>query len=74
MQTAVVRDALFRRRAGLLWLLATVTGGWALTYVRGRLYIPDFGSHRIQVYKKDADPLGPDDIWPEPKAPFLYNV
>lgn len=41
MQTAVVRDALFRRRAGLLWLLATVTGGWALTYVRGRLYIPD---------------------------------
>jgi hypothetical protein len=28
------------RLAGLLWLFATVTGGWALTYVRGHLYVP----------------------------------
>ena len=40
----------------------------------GRLYIPDFGCHRIQVYKKEAYPLTPDDIWPVPNAPFLYNV
>jgi DNA-binding beta-propeller fold protein YncE len=40
----------------------------------GRLYIPDFGSHRIQVYKKEAYRLTPEDIWPEQKAPFLYNV
>lgn len=39
-----------------------------------RLYIADFGCHRIQVYQKEAYPLTPDDIWPEPKAPFLYNV
>ncbi|MGH2371781.1 MAG: NHL repeat-containing protein, partial [Chloroflexota bacterium] len=40
----------------------------------GRLYIPDFGCHRIQVYKKEAYPLTPDEIWPEQKAPFLYTV
>lgn len=40
----------------------------------GLLYIPDFGCHRIQIYKKEAYPLGPDDIWAIPKAPFLYNV
>ena len=28
------------RRAGLLWLLATVTGGSALMYVRGHVYVP----------------------------------
>ncbi|HVG96800.1 MAG TPA: NHL repeat-containing protein [Chloroflexota bacterium] len=40
----------------------------------GRMYIPDFGSHRIQVYKKEAYRLTPEQIWPEQKAPFLYNV
>ncbi len=40
----------------------------------GRMYIPDFGSHRIQVYKKEAYPLTEADIWPEQKAPFLYTV
>jgi hypothetical protein len=40
----------------------------------GRLYIPDFGCHRIQVYKKEAYPLTEAEIWPEQKAPFLYNV
>jgi len=32
--------AMDRRRAGLLWLLATVSGGWALTFIRGRIYVP----------------------------------
>jgi hypothetical protein len=40
----------------------------------GRMYIPDFGCHRIQVYKKEAYPLGEAEIWAPPKAPFLYNV
>ncbi len=38
------------------------------------LYIPDFGSHRIQVYKKEAYVLTEADIWPEQNHPFLYNV
>ncbi len=40
----------------------------------GRMYIPDFGCHRIQIYKKEAYPLTEEDIWPEQKSPFLYNV
>jgi NHL repeat len=40
----------------------------------GRMYIPDFGSHRIQVYKKEVYHLSPEEIWPEQKAPFLYTV
>ncbi|MDP8925168.1 MAG: NHL repeat-containing protein [Chloroflexota bacterium] len=40
----------------------------------GRMYIPDYGSHRIQVYQKEAYPLSEADIWAPPKAPFLYNV
>ena len=40
----------------------------------GFLYIPDFGSHRIQVYRKEAYELTEEEIWPEPKAPFLYTV
>ncbi|MCC6175827.1 MAG: NHL repeat-containing protein [Chloroflexi bacterium] len=40
----------------------------------GRMYVPDYGSHRIQVYKKEAYPLTEADIWAPPKAPFLYNV
>ena len=38
------------------------------------MYIPDFGCHRIQVYKKEAYPLTEADIWAQPKSPFLYNV
>jgi len=40
----------------------------------GRMYVPDFGSHRIQVYKKQAYPLTPDDIAPVPNHPTLYTV
>jgi DNA-binding beta-propeller fold protein YncE len=39
-----------------------------------RLYIADFGCHRIQVYRKDAQPLTPDDVFPPPKSPSLYTV
>ncbi len=40
----------------------------------GLMYIPDFGSHRVQVYRKEAYELTPDEIWAEPKSPFLYTV
>lgn len=40
----------------------------------GLMYIPDFGSHRVQVYKKEAYVLTPDEIWEEPKSPVLYTV
>lgn len=40
----------------------------------GFMYIPDFGSHRIQIYRKDAHALTTDDVWAEPNSPFLYTV
>ncbi len=40
----------------------------------GRLYIADFGCHRIQVYKKEAYPLTPEEIFPPLKSPTLYTV
>jgi DNA-binding beta-propeller fold protein YncE len=39
----------------------------------GRMYAADYGSHRIQVYKKDAMPLGPDEIVPPLRSPSLYT-
>jgi sugar lactone lactonase YvrE len=40
----------------------------------GHLMIGDFGSHRIQVYKKDAQPLSAADVMPHPGAPTLTTV
>jgi len=40
----------------------------------GRLYITDFSSHRLQVYKKEAYPLTPDEVGPELDSPDLYTV
>jgi hypothetical protein len=37
----------------------------------GRMYVADCGPHRIQVYQKDAVPLGEDEIMAEPQAPSL---
>ena len=39
-----------------------------------RLYVADCGPHRIQVYQKEADVLGPEDIMPIPTAPSLSTV
>ena len=41
---------------------------------KGFLYICDFGSHRIQVYRKEAYALTDQDVWAVPGAPFLYTV
>ena len=40
----------------------------------GLLFIPDFGSHRIQIYRKEAYVMDEGQILPEPKSPFLYTV
>jgi DNA-binding beta-propeller fold protein YncE len=37
----------------------------------GRMYVADCGPHRIQVYQKDAIPLGPEQIMPPLRAPSL---
>jgi sugar lactone lactonase YvrE len=39
-----------------------------------RLLIPDFGSHRIQVYKKEAYPLTETEIAPPMETVDLYTV
>ena len=43
-------------------------------YHEGRLYICDFGSHRVQIYKKDAEPLTEQQIMLEPRAPTLSTT
>ncbi len=40
---------------------------------QGRMYVADYGSHRVQVYKKEVHPLGPDEIAPELRSPTLYT-
>ncbi len=38
------------------------------------MYIPDSGSHRIQIYKKEAYELTEEQIYAAPSAPSLYTV
>jgi sugar lactone lactonase YvrE len=40
----------------------------------GRMFVCDQGSHRIQVYRKDALVLTPDEILPEQMAPTLMTT
>ncbi|HEX5414070.1 MAG TPA: NHL repeat-containing protein [Chloroflexota bacterium] len=40
----------------------------------GRLFIPDFGSYRVQIYQKEAIPLGPDLISPPLRSPTLQTT
>ena len=46
----------------------------SVRYHDGRIYICDFGSHRIQIYKKDAEPLTEAQIMPELRAPTLSTT
>ena len=41
---------------------------------RGRMFVPDFGSFRVQVYQKDAIPLGPDQIEAPLRSPTLFTT
>lgn len=38
------------------------------------MYVPDYGSSRVQIYKKEAYPLGPDEIAPTQRSPRLYTM
>ena len=38
---------------------------------QGRIFIPDYGSYRVQVYQKDVVMLGEDDIIPPLRSPTL---
>lgn len=40
----------------------------------GRLFIPDFGTHRIQIYKKEAYPLEEHQLTPAPRNPVLFTT
>ena len=40
----------------------------------GLMYVPDFGRHRVQVYKKEAYRLAEGEIAPPRKSPTLYTV
>jgi sugar lactone lactonase YvrE len=39
-----------------------------------RMYVADCGPHRIQVYQKEVDVLGPEDIVAMPSAPSLSTT
>ena len=39
-----------------------------------RLYITDFGSHRIQIYKKEAYALNEQEIAPPLRNPVLFTT
>lgn len=39
----------------------------------GRMYVADYGSHRVQVYRKEAVRLGPGEIAPKPRSNTLYT-
>ncbi len=51
----------------LRWPVSVRTDG------EGRMYVGDYGSHRVQVYRKEAYPLGPDEIAPPFRSPSLYT-
>lgn len=42
--------------------------------VGDRMYVGDFGSHRVQIYRKEAYPLSEAEIMPHPGAPSLSTV
>ena len=40
----------------------------------GLMYVPDFGRHRVQVYRKEAYPLTEGQIAPPRRSPTLFTV
>ncbi len=41
---------------------------------RGRMFVPDYGSFRVQVYQKDAIPLTAEQIVPPLRSPILFTT
>ncbi len=39
-----------------------------------RLFVADFGFHRVQIYRKEAYPLSADQVMPDPGSPTLSTV
>jgi hypothetical protein len=39
-----------------------------------RLFVGDFGFHRVQIYRKEAYPLSAAEVMPHPGAPNLSTV
>jgi DNA-binding beta-propeller fold protein YncE len=40
----------------------------------GTMYVPDYGSYRVQIYQKDVIALDPDQIIPPIRSPSLLTV
>jgi DNA-binding beta-propeller fold protein YncE len=40
----------------------------------GRLFVGDYGCHRVQVYKKEAYRLASEEVMDLPKVPNLFTV
>ena len=38
------------------------------------MYVPDYGSQRIQIYRKDVIRLGPGEIAPTTQVPFPLHA
>lgn len=41
---------------------------------QGRMYVADFGCHRVQIYQKQAYVLGPNEIAPPRRSPTLQTT
>ena len=41
---------------------------------QGRMYVPDYGAYRVQIYQKEAVALGPDQMIPPPRSPSLQTT
>ena len=41
---------------------------------KGRMYIPDCGTYRVQVYRKEADPLDENQISPPLGSPSVMTT
>ncbi len=62
------------RESGDLFDVKRLRGPMSMRIYGDLMYIPDFGCHRIQVYRKEAYELTAGEIYPEPNAPSLYTV
>jgi len=41
---------------------------------QGRMYVPDYGAYRVQIYQKEVVPLAPDQMVPPLRSPSLQTT
>jgi DNA-binding beta-propeller fold protein YncE len=41
---------------------------------QGRMYVPDYGAYRVQIYQKEVVPLQPDQMVPPLRSPTLQTT